>query len=29
VKRFVEGSGRWIYKKVWGEQVAEQSRARG
>lgn len=29
VKRFVEGSGRWIYKKVWGEQVAQQSRARG
>jgi hypothetical protein len=30
VKRFVEGSGRWIYKKVWGEQVAQQqSRGRG
>ena len=29
VKRFVEGSGRWIYKKVWGEQVSQQLRARG
>lgn len=28
VKRFVEGSGRWIYKKVWAEQ-ASQSRVRG
>jgi hypothetical protein len=26
VKRFVEGSGRYIYKKVWGEHAAGQSR---
>lgn len=26
VKRFVEGSGRYIYKKVWGAHAAPQSR---
>ncbi|HKU43230.1 MAG TPA: SRPBCC family protein [Polyangiales bacterium] len=25
VKRFVEGSGRYIYKQVWGKQVAQQT----